>query len=51
MFQEIYIIDNKDELLEELKQIFKEKEQVRLKRISVKELEQLSKNLPFNHNK
>ncbi len=46
MFQEIYIIDNKDELLEELKQIFKEKEQVRLKRISVKELEQLSKNLP-----
>ncbi len=46
MFREIYIIDNKDELLEELKPRFGEDEHVSFKRISVSELDQLAKNLP-----
>lgn len=46
MFQEIYVIDEKEELTEELKKLFIEKENLKFKRISVNELELIFKNLP-----
>lgn len=46
MFQEIYVIDEEDELTEELRKIFKEHENLKFRRISTKELQLIIRNLP-----
>ncbi len=46
MFQEVYIIDENEELTEELKQAFKKNEDLKFKKISVEQIEQVIKNLP-----
>lgn len=46
MFQEIYVIDEQEELTEELKKMFKEKPNYRFKRILTKDMDYVSNNLP-----
>ena len=38
MFQEIYVIDEKEELVNELKEMFKEQENLKFKRITEDEI-------------
>lgn len=46
MFQEIYVIDEQEELTEELKKMFKEEPNYRFKRILTKDMDYVSNNLP-----
>lgn len=46
MFQEIYVIDEQEELTEELKKMFKEETNYRFKRILTKDMDYVSNNLP-----
>ena len=46
MFQEIYVIDEQEELTEELKKMFKEDPNYRFKRILTKDMDYVSNNLP-----
>lgn len=46
MFQEIYVIDENEELTEELKKIFKKHENLNFNRISVAQLQLIYRNLP-----
>lgn len=46
MFQEIYIIDGKEELVNELKDMFKEQENLKFKRITEDEIQLVFRNLP-----
>ena len=46
MFQEIYVIDDQEELTEELKKMFKEEPNYRFKRILTKDMDYVSNNLP-----
>lgn len=46
MFQEIYVIDEQEELIEELKKMFKEEPNYRFKRILTKDMDYVSNNLP-----
>ena len=46
MFQEIYVIDEEEKLTEELKELFKDQENLKFKRITTNELELIFKNLP-----
>lgn len=46
MFQEIYVIDEQEELTEELKKMFKEELNYRFKRILTKDMDYVSNNLP-----
>lgn len=46
MFQEIYLIDEQEELTEELKKMFKEEPNYRFKRILTKDMDYVSNNLP-----
>ena len=46
MFQEIYVIDEKEELVNELKEIFKEQENLKFKRITKDEIQLVFRNLP-----
>lgn len=46
MFQEIYVIDEKEELVNELKEMFKEQENLKFKRITEDELQLVFRNLP-----
>ena len=46
MFQEIYVIDEQEELTEELKKMFKEEPNYRFKRILTKDMDYVSNKLP-----
>lgn len=46
MFQEIYVIDEQEELTEELKKIFIKNQNLKFKKIATKDVEQVFKNLP-----
>ncbi len=46
MFQEIYVIDEKEELVNELKEMFKEQENLKFKRITEDEIQLVFRNLP-----
>ncbi len=46
MFQEIYIIDEDYKLTEELRELFKEQANLQFKKISIKEVDLIYKNLP-----
>ena len=46
MFQEIYVIDEEERLTEELKELFKEQENLKFKRITTNELELVFRNMP-----
>lgn len=46
MFQEIYVIDGKEELVNELKDMFKEQENLKFKRITEDEIQLVFRNLP-----
>lgn len=46
MFQEIYVIDEKEELVNELKEMFKEQENLKFKRIIEDEIQLVFRNLP-----
>lgn len=46
MFQEIYVIDEKEELVNELKDMFKEQENLKFKRITEDEIQLVFRNLP-----
>lgn len=46
MFQEIYVIDEKEELDNELKEMFKEQENLKFKRITEDEIQLVFRNLP-----
>ena len=46
MFQEIYVIDEQEELTEELKKMFKEEPNYRFKRILTKDMDYVYNNLP-----
>ena len=46
MFQEIYVIDESEELTEELKKIFIKNENLKFKKISISEIELIFRNLP-----
>lgn len=46
MYQEIYVVDEDDELTKELREIFKQKENLKFKTISVSNIELIYTNLP-----
>ena len=46
MFQEIYVIDNDDELTKEIEKLFKKEDKIRFKRINIEDLQQVFVNLP-----
>ena len=46
MFQEIYVIDEQEELTEEIKKMFKEEPNYRFKRILTRDMDYVSNNLP-----
>ena len=46
MFQEVYVIDEQEELTEELKKIFSENKNLKFKRIETKNIDYLFNNLP-----
>lgn len=46
MFQEIYVIDEKEELVNALKEMFKEQENLKFKRITEDEIQLVFRNLP-----
>lgn len=46
MFQEIYVIDEEEKLTEELRELFKEQENLKFKRISSNDLQVIYRNLP-----
>ena len=46
MFQEIYVIDNDNELTEKIEELFQKEEKIRFRRILVEELQQVFVNLP-----
>lgn len=46
MYQEIYVIDENEKLIEELKESFKKQENIRFRRISANEVELIFRNLP-----
>lgn len=46
MFQEVYVIDEQEKLTEDLKKLFKDQENLKIKRISVTEIQVMLRNLP-----
>ena len=46
MFQEIYVIDNDDELTNEIEKLFNEEDKIRFKRINIEDLKEVFVNLP-----
>ena len=46
MYQEIYVIDEDEQLTQELREVFKQKENLKFKTISINNIELIFRNLP-----